>query len=74
MKSTSAHGAPRPTIDGNLCHGYRGRLGVGPDLEVHAVQRLRVVDASVMPTLVSGNTDAPTAMIAEMAAERIGGR
>ena len=38
-------------------------------LRVHGVQRLRVVDASVMPTITSGNTNSPTLMIAERAAE-----
>jgi choline dehydrogenase len=47
---------------------------VDPDLRVRGVDRLRVVDASVMPTVPRGNTNAPTIAIAERAADLIGGR
>ena len=42
---------------------------VDPELRVHGVEGLRVADASVMPAVTSGNTHAPTTMIAERAAE-----
>ena len=47
---------------------------VNAELHVQSIERLRVIDASVMPTITSGNTHAPTVMIAERAADLILGR
>lgn len=51
--------------------GTDGMAVVDADLKVHGIDRLRVVDSSIMPTITGSNIHAPTVMIAEMGADRI---
>jgi choline dehydrogenase len=44
---------------------------VGAQLCVHGIDRLRIADASIIPTLTSGNTNAPSIMIGEKAADMV---
>ena len=51
--------------------GADERAVVGPDLRVHGIERLRVCDASVMPSMISANTNATAVMIGEKASDLV---
>ncbi len=68
---------------GHMCHGrplfvlwpsIDNNAVVDPQLRVHGLTGLRIADASIMPGLIGGNTNAPTMMIAEKAVDMVSGR
>lgn len=68
---TTAH---HPVGTCRMGHTHDPGTVVGPDLKVQGIHRLRVADASVIPTLITGNTNAISVVIGEKAADLVRGR
>jgi choline dehydrogenase len=66
--------AYHPSCSCKMGSAEDGMAVVDPDTRVHGLQGLRVVDSSIMPTVTTGNLNAPTIMVAEKAADHILGR
>eukprot|EP00106_Octopus_bimaculoides_P020742 XP_014788184.1 PREDICTED: choline dehydrogenase, mitochondrial-like [Octopus bimaculoides] len=63
-----------PSCTCKMGHPSDNMAVVGPDTKVYGIENLRVVDASIMPSVVSGNLNGPTCMLAEKAADIIRNR
>src|SRR6202521_4415297 len=69
-----AESAFHPSCTCRIGNATDPQAGVDPQTRVIGVEALRVVDSSIMPSITTGNLNAPTVMLAEKAADHILGR
>jgi choline dehydrogenase len=68
------HGMSTHHLCGTCKMGIDPMAVVDEQLRVHGIEGLRVIDASIMPTITSGNTNAPSIMIGEKGSDWLAGR